>query len=410
MPINSCDMPSGRNPLQKFSPFIRSLVRAAKLHFVVSVTLLLVLSGCVSWFAPPPGIGRDVAFRDIPGWGRDSQAAAWPALLKSCDKLATRDPAWLEPCRQARLLTSPDDAQARAFFETWFRASVVNGDASRDGLITGYYEPLLHGSFTRTERFRFPLYRRPDDLLTIDLTSLYPELKGRPVRGRLEGNRVVPYYDRGTIARERSPLAGNELLWVDDPVQAYLLQVQGSGRVQLPDGGQVAIGYADQNGHPYRSLGGHLIEIGALKREEVTMPKVKEWIAAHPADTEQLLNSNPSFVFFRLSDAGADGPTGSLGVALTPERSVAVDPSFIPLGLPLWLDTTLPDGGRYQRLVLAQDTGGAIKGAVRADVFFGQGERAEQLAGEMKQPGQLYVLRPKPPAPPTVLSQSPRTE
>lgn len=374
------------------------------------MALLLALGGCAGWFAPPPGIGREVRFADLPGWDQDSQATAWPALLRSCDKLATRDPAWQEPCRQAQQVATPDDAQARSFFETWFTPAVVNGDATRDGLITGYYEPLLHGSFTRTERFRYPLYRRPDDLLTVDLSSLFPELKGRSVRGRLQGNRVVPYYDRGAIARDGGPLAGNELLWVDDPVQAYLLQVQGSGRVQLPDGSQVAVGYADQNGHPYRSLGARLIELGALKREEVTLPKVKEWIAAHPEETEQLLNSNPSFVFFRLSDAGAEGPSGSLGVALTPERSVAVDPSFIPLGSPVWLDTTLPDGSRYRRLVLAQDTGGAIKGAVRADVFFGRGERAEQLAGEMKQPGRMYVLRPKPPAPATVLSRSPRSD
>ena len=378
----------------------------------VWVALLVgaLLAGCAGWFAPPPGIGRDVAFSELPGWDQDAQATAWSALLRSCDRLAPRDPAWQEPCRVARAMTAPDDAAARRFFEDYFRAAVVNGDASRDGLITGYYEPLLHGSLTRTERFRFPLYRRPDDLLIVDLTSLYPELKGRPVRGRLQGNRVVPYHDRRAIAGEHNPLAGNELVWVDDPVDAYLLQVQGSGRVELPDGSRVAIGYADQNGHPYRSLGARLIELGALKREEVTMPKVREWIATHPAETEQLLDSNPSFVFFRLSDAGADGPSGSLGVALTPERSVAVDPSFIALGLPLWLDTTLPDGRRYRRLVLAQDTGGAIKGAVRADVFFGQGEAAERFAGEMKQPGRLYVLRPKPPRPATVLSQSPRPD
>jgi membrane-bound lytic murein transglycosylase A len=283
----------------------------------------------------------------------------------------------------------------------------VNGDGSRDGLITGYYEPLLNGSLTRTDRFRYPLYRRPDNLLTVDLTSLYPELKGRPVRGRLDGKRVIPYLDRAQIARERSPLAGNELLWVDDPVEAYLLQVQGSGRVRLPDGSQVAVGYADQNGHPYRSLGAQLIQRGELRREEVTLPRIREWIAAHPEETEALLNSNPSFVFFRLREAGAEGPVGSLGVPLVAERSIAVDPAYITLGLPVWLNTTLPDGSRYQRLVVAQDTGGAIKGAVRADVFFGQGDAAGRVAGEMKQTGQLYVLRPRPPQPVTVLSKTP---
>ena len=372
---------------------------------VFALAVVALLGGCAGWFAPPPGIGREVTFAKLPGWEQDRQAAAWPALLKSCDKLAGREAAWGELCRAARALEAPDDIQARTFFETYFRPHLVYGEGGRDGLITGYYEPLLNGSFTRSERFRFPLYRRPDDLLIVDLASLYPELKGRPVRGRLEGNRVVPYMSRAEIARASDSLAGNELIWVDDAVQAFILQVQGSGRVRLPDGSQVAVGYADQNGHPYRSLGTRLIERGELKREDVTLPRIFDWIAAHPDATEALLNSNPSYVFFKLREASSDGPLGALGVALSAERSVAVDPAFLALGLPLWLDTTLPDGSRYRRLVLAQDTGGAIKGAVRADVFFGQGETAARLAGEMKQPGQLYVLRPRPPQPVTVLSQ-----
>jgi len=375
---------------------------------VLWVFCLVWLSGCVSWFAPPPGIGREVSFSSLPGWDEDRHAAAWPALRRSCEVFLARatDAAWMDLCHAAQAMDSPDDAQAREFFETRFVPHVVNGDGRREGLITGYYEPLLNGSLTRTDRFRYPLYRRPDNLLIVDLASLYPELKGRPVRGRLDGKRVVPYHDRSQIARERSPLAGNELLWVDDPVEAYLLQVQGSGRVRLPDGSQVAVGYADQNGHPYRSLGAQLIQRGALQREEVTLPRIREWIAAHPEDTEALLNSNPSFIFFRLREAGSDGPIGSLGVPLVAERTIAVDPAYIRLGLPVWLDTTLPDGSRYQRLVVAQDTGGAIKGAVRADVFFGQGDAAGKVAGEMKQAGRMYVLRPRPPQPVTVLSQT----
>lgn len=364
-----------------------------------------LLSGCAGWFAPAPGIGREVAFSTLPGWERDRQAAAWPALLRDCDKVAARDAAWDGICREARALPTPDDAQARAFFEAHFRAHLVHGDGTRDGLITGYYEPVLNGSFTRSERFRFPLYRRPDDLLVVDLTSLYPELKGRPLRGRLVGNRVVPYYSRTEIGHGKKSLAGSELVWVDDPVEAYLLQVQGSGRVRLPDGSTVAIGYADQNGHPYRSLGARLIETGALKREEVTLARIREWIASHPQETETLLNSNPSYIFFTLRPAMLDGPLGSLGVALTPERSIAVDPSYIPLGAAVWLDTTLPDGSVLQRLALAQDTGGAIKGAVRADLFLGPGTEAGRLAGEMKQPGRLYVLLPRSPGPVSALSR-----
>ncbi len=372
------------------------------------VLLAFMLDGCVSWWVPPPGIGRELAFSDLPGWQQERQAEAWPALLRSCEKLsqgragAAAD--WQELCLAARALGTPDDAQARAFFEEHFRARVVNGDGGRDGLVTGYYEPLLTGSFARTERFRYPLYRRPDNLLVVDMAALYPELKGKPVRGRIEGNRVVPYLSRAEIGRERAPLAGYELLWVDDPVEAYVLQVQGSGRVRLPDGSTVAIGYADQNGHPYRSLGTRLIELGAMTREEVTLPRIRDWLAAHPDDAQQLLNSNPSYVFFKLREAATDGPIGSLGVPLSARRSIAVDTSVIPLGVPVWLDTVLPDGQAFRQLVLAQDTGGAIKGAVRADVFFGQGEDAGRIAGEMKSPGRLTVLLPKSPSPVTSLS------
>jgi membrane-bound lytic murein transglycosylase A len=369
-----------------------------------TLLLAVTLAGCASWFAPPPGIGREVAWSKLPGWEQDRHAAAWPALRKSCEKLVTRDATWESTCLAARALESPDDATARAFFETHFRVHRVNAGDGREGLITGYYEPVLNGSKTRDEQFRWPLYKRPDNLLTIDLASLYPELKGRPVRGRLEGNRVVPYYSRAEIGNGKSPLAGHELFWVDDPVEAFILQVQGSGRVRLADGSEVAIGYADQNGHPYRSLGGALIQMGALTREEVTLTRIRDWLAANPEQTAALLNSNPSYIFFTQRDASLDGPLGSLGVALTPERSVAVDPAYIPLGLPVWLDTMLPDGTLLQRLAFAQDTGGAIKGPVRADLFIGRGTEAGRLAGEMKQPGRLYVLLPKPPQPLSTLS------
>jgi membrane-bound lytic murein transglycosylase A len=377
-----------------------------RLFAAVLATAALLAAGCAGWFAPPPGVGKEISFDRLPGWDDDRQADAWPALLRSCDKLAARDPAWRQLCDSARGLDAPDDAGARRFFETHFRAYRVNGDGTRDGLVTGYYEPVLKGSFERSARYRFPLYRRPDNLLTVDLATLYPELRGRPVRGRLEGNRVVPYHSRADIGGVSNPLAGSELLWVDDAVQAFILQVQGSGRVELPDGSQVAVGYADQNGHPYRSLGAQLVERGLLKREDVTLPRILDWLAANPDETERLLNSNPSFVFFRLREAGAEGPVGSLGVPLTPGRSAAVDPGYIALGLPLWLESTLPDGNRFRRLMMAHDTGGAIKGPVRADVFFGRGEEAARLAGEMKNPGRLYVLLPKPVAPETQLSRN----
>ncbi|MDH3637903.1 MAG: MltA domain-containing protein, partial [Gammaproteobacteria bacterium] len=247
---------------------------------------------------------------------------------------------------------------------------------------------------------RFPIYRKPPDLLDIRLDSVYPELKDKRLRGRLIDDTVVPYFSRAELDAGQSPLAGNEILWVDDPIALFFLHIQGSGRVQLTDGSIVAVGYADQNGHPYRSIGRRLIEMGALERDEVTMFSIRDWLRENPARATELLNSNPSYVFFTLRDNPDQGPIGSMNVPLTAERSVAIDPRVIPLGTPLWLDTTVPgkDEVPYRRLVVAQDTGGAIKGTLRADLFWGRGRQAETMAGRMKQQGRIYILTPKPPS------------
>lgn len=362
---------------------------------LVAWLVLLALGGCALFRAPPPGIGDPVSFDDLPGWEQDRHAEAWPALLQTCARLGN-DATWQGVCAVAATLT-PDDARARQFFEYWFVPHRVHGpERARTGLITGYYEPILFGSFSPDARFRYPVYRRPDDLITVDLTALFPELRGRPVRGRLQGNRLVPYYDRNQIgARARESWKGRELLWVDDDVALFFLQIQGSGRVVLPDGSEVGVGYADQNGHPYVPLGRCFIERGILPREQVNLFTLREWLRTHPNERAAMLDCNPSYVFFELREANGDGPLGSLRVPLTPERSVATDPAFIAGGLGVWLDTTLPDGSAFRRLTFAQDTGGAIRGPIRADVFFGRGERAERLAGEMRQTGALYVLRPR---------------
>lgn len=298
---------------------------------------------------------------------------------------------WRGICADAALFPDPDDATARAFFETRFQPHAVHGDGRRhDGLITGYYEPLLHGSRTRTQRFRYPLHGVPEDLLAVDLGALYPELKGKPLRGRLDGRRVVPYFSRteiGVAKKNPAPV----IVWVDDPVALFFLQVQGSGRVQFEDGALLFVGYADQNGHPYFAIGNTLVARAAFKPEEVNLESIRAWLAANPGAAAEVLNTNPSYIFFAPREQPA---VGALSVALTPQRSVAVDPAFIPLGLPLWLDTTLPDAAPFRRLVFAQDTGGAIKGPVRADVFFGFGPEAEKLAGNMKSPGRIFVLLP----------------
>lgn len=365
----------------------------------VALLVPALLAGCVSIFPEPPGIGAPVPWSALPGWEEDRPAQAWPALLNSCKRLAARDARWRALCADTELFPEPDDVTARAFFETRFVPHEVFNDAGRhEGLATGYYEPLLHGSLIRTERYRYPIYRTPPDLLAIDLGDIYPELRGRTLRGRLRERRVVPYFSRAEIGEGTNPLAGNEFVWVDDPVALFFLQIQGSGRVQLPDGSTLFVGYADQNGHPYTAIGRTLIAMGALTPEEVNLQSIREWLKTNPDRAESVLHSNPSYVFFTQRDPKLPGPLGSLSVPLLPERSIAVDSTYIPLGSPVWLDTVLPLQDEimrpYRRLVFAQDTGGAINGAVRADVFFGYGAEAEDLAGRMKQPARLYVLLP----------------
>ena len=364
--------------------------------------LALFLGGCASIGpAPEPGRGEAVEWRALPGWEGGRQAEAWPALLATCERLGDRPP-WKPLCADATPLPDAEDATVRTFLRGRFVPHRMrNGDGGDRGLITGYYEPLLEGSRQPTEHYRYPLYTPPPDLLRIRLGPRFPGLARERVRGRLtEERRVVPYYTRAEIEGEEAPLAGHELLWVDDPVDRFFLHIQGSGRVRLAEGGVVKVGYADQNGHRYVSIGKVLIERGELTREEVSLPTLRRWLENHPGKWRSLVNENPSYVFFRTREGADRGPRGSLGVPLTARRSVAVDPEHIPLGLPLWLTTRLPapehreEGRPYRRLVMAQDTGGAIRGPVRADLFTGQGQPGEWLAGRMKNRGRLFLLRP----------------
>jgi membrane-bound lytic murein transglycosylase A len=337
----------------------------------------------------------------------DDPGAAWETFLRSCTRLKAQT-AWRESCALAQQF--PAGASVRNFFETHFLPyRVANADGSVQGLATGYYEPLLRGSRRKEGLYRYPLYAAPEDLLIVDLAEINPELKHLRLRGRLDGRRVVPYYPRAEIERGLPALAGKELLWVDDPVDLFFLQIQGSGRVRLATGELVRVGYADQNGQPYRSIGRYLVEQGELKIEQASMQGIKAWGAANPGKLDALLNQNPSYVFFRelpkaesgqgSATAGSmtpGGPLGALGVALTPERSIAVDPQYIPLGAPVFLATTWPNSTQpLERLVLAQDTGGAIRGAVRADYFWGFGDAAGAQAGRMRQSARMWVLLPR---------------
>jgi membrane-bound lytic murein transglycosylase A len=357
---------------------------------------------------PQPPL-RATAPAALPGWRSDPLDGLGAALARQCAMAAPPGP-WPRLCDELRTL--PPDA-LRDWIESRFDAWTLRderGERGDEGLVTGYYEPLLTGSRRRESASQVPLYLRPPDLLAIDLGAVEPRVAGLRLRGRLNGHRVVPYYDRAEV-ETGGRLSGQELLWVDDPVDAFFLEIQGSGRVRLRDGTELRIGYADQNGHPYRAIGRTLVERGALAQDEVTAQSIKRWLRENPRQAADVMRTNPSMVFFRelppapaaAPGAPPAGPPGSLGVALTPMRSLAVDRSRVPLGSLVFLETTHPlDGSAIRRVMAAQDTGGAIVGTVRADYFWGFGPDAEAAAGAMRSTGRMWLLWPKGEVPPTL--------
>jgi membrane-bound lytic murein transglycosylase A len=331
----------------------------------------------------------------------DDLTLAWPAWMQSCIALATK-PMWQKACSMATQLNSqtankPSSEAILAYLKLNFSVyKATNIDGTDSGTITGYYEPLLKGSRTKSAKYSNPLYATPSDLVTVELDSLFPELKYKRVRGRLVGNKLVPYYNRAEIEADASPIKGREFIYIDDIIDVFFLQIQGSGLVQLDNGEQVHVGYDNQNGHTYNSIGRILIERGELTAANASMNGIKSWVKNNPNKMRELLNNNPSYVFFRELPAGLPGPLGALGVPILAERAVAIDPKFVPLGAPVFLSTTEPNTIKpLKRLMMAQDTGGAIKGGVRADFFWGAGFEAGAKAGAMKQAGKIWVLLPK---------------
>ncbi|MGB5879900.1 MAG: MltA domain-containing protein [Thermoanaerobaculia bacterium] len=354
-----------------------------------------------------------VELADLPGWEEDLLAAALPALRRSCEVVdswadtgtadalttALNPKAWRGICAQLVELGPSDEESLRALIASELRPYAVSNRGDPEGLFTGYYEPTLAGSRQPTEKFRFPLYRRPPELVSVELGDFREDLRGRRLAGRVEAGVLSPYFDRVEIEAGGLSERGLELAWVDDPYDAFFLHIQGSGRVELVDGGFLRLGYAGQNGHPYFAIGRALVARGVLTLEEVSLQSIRAWLETHPEEAPEVLAQNPSFVFFR--ELEEEGPVGSLGVVLTPERSLAIDSAFVPLGLPLWVDDTAPASDplapdrTIRRLMVAQDTGGAIRGPVRGDVFWGHGADAAHIAGHMKHQGRLWLLLPR---------------
>ncbi len=374
---------------------------------LTAVLGLILLTACAR---PPEAPRLDLehsSFGVLAGWQNDDQAEALNAFQRSCGAFAALPDDrsvgpvggtvadWRPACEAA---AGVDSGAARAFFEAWFTPFRASNRGASEGLFTGYYEPLLRGARQFGGVFTVPLHGRPSGLVTVDLGRFAGDLEGRKIIGRVVDGTVAPLPDRGEIAAGALDGDAPVIAWVDDPVDAFFLHVQGSGRVVLADGGMLRVGYDGANGHAYTSIGKVLIERGEIARADVSLQSIRAWLGGHPDQAADLLAANRSYVFFR--EIKGDGPLGAQGVALTPGRSLAIDRRFLSLGVPVWLDITASgtspgDADRpVRRLVIAQDTGGAIRGPVRGDVFWGFGPEAEYVAGHMKHRGGYYLLLP----------------
>jgi len=385
-----------------------------------ALALLLLLGGCA---AMPKTTGGDDAaalvmkpasFSDLEGWSSDDFAGFMKAYKTSCARIMKKNAGdkfssdaawgtygdWQTPCKNADSVNANEAASVRAFLESNFKVMQASAAGKTEGLFTGYYESTLNGSRTRGGPYQYPLLARPDDLVMVELGDFREELKGQRIAGRVLDGKLKPYENRAAIVSGKLPAAQTKpLVWLDNPHDAFFVQVQGSGIVHLKEGGIMRVGYAAQNGHPYYAIGRELVKRGIYKKEDVSMDSIRSWMLQNPDKAEELMNTNPSYVFFtEMPDDGTGaGPQGGEGVKLTPGRSIAIDRGKLPYGFPLYLIADYPDeqGKPIRKVMMAQDTGGAIRGAVRGDYFWGAGKMAEEKAGPMKAKGRYYFLLPK---------------
>lgn len=381
------------------------------LHSFLLIALLGITFGCAQVPVSDQQVYlTPVGFEQLAGWRDDHPAPAFAAFRKSCKALLKKSSAtrigprgiggaagdWHPICRAMGGVETNNDSAARRFFEKWFSPfEVAGGKQITDGLFTGYYEPELRGAKIRGGRYQVPLYGRPLDLVTVDLGRFDAAMAGRTLTGRLDRGKLMPYPTRASIESSLATLKARPLVWVDSPVDAFFLQIQGSGRIRLTDGSVLRLGYAASNGRAYTAIGRILVARGHIARDRVSMQSIRAWLAGNSRAAAGVMAENDRFVFFR--PIAGDGPIGAQGVALTAGRSLAIDRRLLPLGVPLWVDTRDPidPGVAFRRLMIAQDTGGAIKGAIRGDIFFGHGRLAARRAGLMNQKGRYFILLPR---------------
>lgn len=327
---------------------------------------------------------KAVEFSKIDGFYEDDLNKALEVFKKACLKSSKKE-FFTKVCSESKKYND-----GRVFFTKYFEPKLLYSPNSDEGLITGYYEPLLKGSLTKTEKYKYPIYKAPEDLITLEKNTKYLDFKEYKYRAKISDGNIVPYDTRKQI-EQRDDLEA--ICYVDDDIDLFFLHIQGSGRVELQNGEILNIGYSNQNGRKYFPIGKALVQENFVSKDEISMQTIREFLEENPHKKQEIFNKNDSYVFFRKSTKTA---TGSLGVPLVPKRNIAVDNRVIPLGLPVFIDTKNPITNEdIEKLVIAADTGGAIKGVVRADYFFGYGDKASELAGKMKENGKLYVLIPK---------------
>lgn len=356
---------------------------------------------------------RPVTFKQLPGWQSADLKKSLTAFQTSCRAFVKQNPEqvvgtdhinlqvkdWQPACYAALKINPVTENDAKSFFQEWFRPVEFHDKETGPGLFTGYYVPALKGSYTKSKEFSVPLYETPDDLITSDLGMFFNDLKNRRLVGRVAKNKLVPYYTRAQINNGALKGKAKVLVWINSPIDRLFLEIQGSGLIELDDGKSISVGYDAQNGMPYTAIAGVLIKQGVMTKDNASMQAIKRYLTEHPKQLHKVINQNKSFVFFRKM--AQDVALGSQGVSLTPGYSLAIDKQWIPMGTPLWLNTTRPDSNKpeaskpMQRLMIAQDTGGAIRGKIRGDVFWGGGDRATLIAGHMKNSGHYWLLLPK---------------
>ena len=392
-----------------------------------SVALVLLAAGCAPFGEVTGGGGpaaearfslKTASYEQLDGWSSASLSTAFAAFKISCSAISQRAPVdamggnaaygivadWKDACDVALKSNAISETDARAFFVRWFSpVQVLNGE-DEVGLFTGYYEPELQGSRQRTPEYNVPLYRRPSDLVEAELGQFRPSLKGERVAGRVVNERLVPYAPRKEIVAAGLGSASSPLVYVNDRAAAFFLQIQGSGRIKLTSGDTVRAAYDGQNGHPYTAIGRVLVDRGEVPKSELSMQRIRTWMDDNPDKAEALMNENASYVFFKELPVGdpSKGADGAQGVPLTASGSIAVDLKFHALGSPMWIEARAPGADEQEpdvmlrRLFVAQDTGGAIRGPVRGDVYWGVGRDAESIAGRMAHKGRMFILLPKP--------------